>query len=676
MYNQHKKKSNRDITTIIDLYQSAAKLHSSDALVELGKLYMFGDYSNNEPDIKTAVDYFNIAAEQGNSEAQYYIGLLHSLGLYDINNYYIDHAVSSLYYYISSTGDSMNSVTTLAYNAMYGYNSIESCDTSIIYYSQAAADVIQDIDNNPGSIRMIEKQRLCDDGSKRNYNAYSVSSNNNSNEEDDDIVSFYTTAANNGDIHAQMALGQLHLYGGRGFTQNPQRAVYYLQQAADSGHNYAVLLLAQLYMYGIGIQQNNDTAYTLYKQVADNNISGGYYGIGYMNLHGIGRSINLELAYNYLKQASDNNYSEAQYELGTMYFSGVYVTQDYQKAYELFSKASYQGHTHSMYYLAIMHQYGISTIQNCNVAQKLYKQVVERSNNALLLSEAYRLYNDKQYINSFMYYAMLAEQGYEVAQYNAAYLLQHKNVLYNLLYDSNQYTTEQLQYIQQQLAIKYLTYSSEQHNTDSLRQLGDYAYYGYITYNKQNNIYNNTQSDYSTAIHYYNQAIQSKTNQNAQSSFNLGYMYLYGYGVKSDLYLAKRYFDNAIQYDSIAYVPCKIMSTYVDLLIYIKETKEYIYNKVYDSTSNANTQTTTTTTTQQNTQDSIQHDTTQHTADSSATTSTTAVSNRFQIGSLRHILLYIEDIVLISLCGALAVIIYQRANPQRQNMHHNHQHND
>lgn len=49
--------------------------------------------------------------------------------------------------------------------------------------------------------------------------------------------------------------------------------------------------------------------------------------------------------------------------------------------------------------------------------------------------------------------------------------------------------------------------------------------------------------------------MHAKSQSNAQAMFNLGYMYEHGQGLPFDLHLAKRYYDQALEIDSVAKLP-------------------------------------------------------------------------------------------------------------------------
>merc|ERR1719329_1564860 len=97
--------------------------------------------------------------------------------------------------------------------------------------------------------------------------------------------------------------------------------------------------------------------------------------------------------------------------------------QDNSKALQHFAVAAGEGHTMALYNLAVMHHNGLGTSRSCDLAVQYLKNVVERGSWISVLQNASRAYDDEQYEESFRLYTHAAEQGVEMAQSNAAWIL-------------------------------------------------------------------------------------------------------------------------------------------------------------------------------------------------------------------------------------------------------------
>lgn len=147
------------------------------------------------------------------------------------------------------------------------------------------------------------------------------------------------------------------------------------------------------------------------------------------------------------------------------------------------------------------------------------------------LNQAHNDYKEGKRSHAFIKYAVLSELGYEVAQSNAAYMLDRNEV--PDLFGKDEIFHRALMYWSRSAAQGYAT---------ARVKLGDYHYYGL-----------GTSVDYKMAANHYR--IASEVQHNAQALFNLGYMYETGLGLKRDIHLAKRYYDLAAVTSTDAQVP-------------------------------------------------------------------------------------------------------------------------
>jgi len=108
--------------------------------------------------------------------------------------------------------------------------------------------------------------------------------------------------------------------------------------------------------------------------------------------------------------------------------SGIGVKKDYQQAAKYFNLAAQSGHILAIYNLAQMHATGTGMMRSCTAAVELYKSVSERGRWGLLLAEAHFDHQEHRYSQALIKYLILSELGYEAAQSNAAFLLEHNEI--------------------------------------------------------------------------------------------------------------------------------------------------------------------------------------------------------------------------------------------------------
>lgn len=102
---------------------------------------------------------------------------------------------------------------------------------------------------------------------------------------------------------------------------------------------------------------------------------------------------------------------------------GTGVRRDYKLANKYFTLASQSGHVLAYYNLAQMHATGTGLMRSCPTAVELMKNVAERGKWSDQLMVAHNDYRDGRVNEAFLNYALFSEMGYEVAQSNAAFIL-------------------------------------------------------------------------------------------------------------------------------------------------------------------------------------------------------------------------------------------------------------
>ncbi|MBN3312648.1 SE1L1 protein, partial [Atractosteus spatula] len=309
------------------------------------------------------------------------------------------------------------------------------------------------------------------------------------------------------------------------------RAFDYFNQAANAGNTHAMAFLGKMYSEGSdAVPQNNETALQYFKKAADLGNPVGQSGLGMAYLYGRGVPVNYDLALKYFQKAAEQGWVDGQLQLGTMYYNGIGVKRDYKQALKYFNLASQAGHILAFYNLAQMHATGTGVMRSCHTAVELFKNVCERGRWSERLMNAYSSFKEGDSDSAVVQYLMLAEQGYEVAQSNVAFILDQKEA--KIFSENETYPR----------ALLHWNRAAAQGYTVARIKLGDYHFYGY-----------GTDVDYETAVIHYRLA--SEQQHSAQAMFNLGYMHEKGLGIKQDIHLAKRFYDMAAEASPDAQVP-------------------------------------------------------------------------------------------------------------------------
>nr|XP_041572768.1 protein sel-1 homolog 1 isoform X2 [Taeniopygia guttata] len=510
----------------------AADMNHTKAMEKVSYALLFGDYLKQN--IQSSKELFEKLTEEGSPKGQMALGFLYASGL-GVNS---SQAKALVYYTFGALGGNLIAHMILGYRYWAGIGVLQSCESALTHYRLVANHVASDISLTGGTV--VQRIRLADEVENPGMASGML---------EEDLIQYYQFLAEKGDVQAQVGLGQLHLHGGRGVEQNHQRAFEYFNQAANAGNSHAMAFLGKMYSEGSDVvPQSNETALQYFKKAADMGNPVGQSGLGMAYLYGRGVPVNYELALKYFQKAAEQGWVDGQLQLGSMYYNGIGVKKDYKQALKYFNLASQGGHILAFYNLAQMHATGTGVMRSCHTAVELFKNVCERGRWSERLMTAYNSYKDGDSNSAVVQYLLLAEQGYEVAQSNAAFILDQKA---SIVGENETYPR----------ALLHWNRAASQGYTVARIKLGDYHFYGF-----------GTDVDYETAfIHY---RLASEQQHSAQAMFNLGYMHEKGLGIKQDIHLAKRFYDMAAEASPDAQVPvflalCKLGVIYS--LQYIRE---------------------------------------------------------------------------------------------------------
>ncbi|XP_062538412.1 protein sel-1 homolog 1-like [Armigeres subalbatus] len=487
-------------------------------------------------DTEAAKKTFLELAEEGLPEAQMGLGLMYATGI----GFNVSQSKALVYYTMAALGDNSWAQMALGYRSWAGVGVPNSCETALDFYRKVATKVADKVTFSGGVA--VHRIRLLDEIENAGPSSGIL---------DNDLIDYYQLLADKGDVQAQVGLGQLHYQGGRGIPLDHQKALQYFSQAANAGNAVAMAFLGKIYLEGSdNIKADNDTAFKYFKKAADLGNPVGQSGLGVMFLHGKGVPKDTVKALKYFTQAADQGWVDGQLQLGNMYFSGIGVKRDFKLANKYFNLASQSGHVLAFYNLGQMHAVGLGMMRSCPTAVELFKNVAERGKWSERLMSAHQDYRSYRFEEAFMQYTLMSELGYEVAQSNAAFLLDRGEI--NLFQNREEELIRALQFWGRAAAQGY---------SAAQVKLGDYHYYGL-----------GTNVDFETAASHYRMA--SEQQHNAQAMFNLGYMHEQGLGMKKDIHLAKRCYDLAAETSVDAKVPVTLALMKLQLLFKLESLRE------------------------------------------------------------------------------------------------------
>lgn len=565
----------RPVAEAVGLLQDAALMNNSDAIFVLAEMTFYGYYGHPR-NLPVAFSLYEVLASvHANATAQYMLGVFYSTGLADVVA--PDQAKALLYHTFAAAGGDMRSEMAVAYRHYAGVGAVKSCDKAVKHYKRVADKAIEWYRSGPPGGRTWVSQgwRISDEdggiygegasASSAGINAFRPNLNSDANAAIGDVIEYLDLMSQKGDYKAAFNLGRLYYEGQRGLERNLELskkyffsvAARYWRRDGRIVDNYkpgiektackAAAYIGRLYLRGEGVAQNFEKARIWFERGITHGDSLAQYGLGLMLLNGYGEKKNIKKAMGLLKASADQDFSPAQVEMGRLHLDQG-SAEDLRVANNYFELAARFGNIEAHYYLAELVHHGVGRENLCGIALNYYKSVAEKAEPVVSSwADANEAYLAGDYEGAFLGYLLAAEQGYEKAQTNVAYILDSERSKLPLVswarkeISSKEHHKDSL-LENPRLALIEWTRSSKQSNIDSMVKMGDYYYYGI-----------GTEPDIQKAVQCYLSA--SDHSQSAQALFNLGWMHENGVGLTQDFHLAKRYYDHALLVNKEAYLP-------------------------------------------------------------------------------------------------------------------------
>ncbi|KAM0806437.1 hypothetical protein BDR22DRAFT_829023 [Usnea florida] len=562
----------KPLAQAVKLLESAAEEKEPDAIFLLAEMSFFGNYTHPRNHKEAFRRYHELASLNGNSSAQHMVGLMYATGIGGAVQR--DQAKALTYHTFAAMGDSTKSQMTTAYRHHTGVGAPRNCNEAAYWYKKVADKAVAYSRSGPPGGMLLQKDsyKIADEnGGVYGEGASVVSSglhanragpNSDAHADFDDVLEYLDLMSRKGDLKATFSLGRLHYEGSRTMRRSLKTAKAYFMIVArkywqkdgtirDEDQSVARIAskaagyIGRMFLRGEGMEQSYEKALTWFRRGVANGDALCQYEIGLMHLHGLGVKRDPVLAADYFKEAANQDFASAQVNMGQLFLD----QGDINTASRFFDLAARHGHIEAFYHLAEISNNGIGRERSCGIATAYYKIVAEKVESIhSSFDEANRAYDEGDTESALVMYMMAAEQGYESAQANVAYLLDEHQSILSL--DSLMPWKKQRSALLRNaaLALIYWTRSAKQHNIDSMVKMGDYYLDGY-----------GIEADLDKAATCYQMAAES--HQSAQALWNLGWIHENGLGVEQDFHLAKRFYDQALETNQESYLPVKLSLT-------------------------------------------------------------------------------------------------------------------
>ena len=352
----------KDLAKSFSWYEKAAEANLPVAQHALSYMYKNGE--GCEQNNIRAYFWMEKAAENNYEDAFYIIGKSYLDGIYLEKNYQ-----KAFYYLKKGYGElDLNCIYELANMYFNGYYVEKDIMTALELYNLCLeygnTDLYYRIGKIYEELEMTEK-----------------------------AVDIYLEGHNKGIIKCTQRLG-IMLYNGEGVTRDLDKAIEFMEKAADEKAPHAMYVLAISY-----IRQNTFKDKTMEKAVEllkESYALGCAYAAEYLaailiNELKEGKQVNSEELLEYIQFGSENNIINSYFQYGFIYEKGIAVEKDYEQSYHYYKLAADNKLAKAMYKLGIWYERGIFLSQNIESAIKWFQQAAEL-NDSLSIEKLIEIY--------------------------------------------------------------------------------------------------------------------------------------------------------------------------------------------------------------------------------------------------------------------------------------------
>jgi len=403
------------------------------ALYELGDIYMLGakGLRGVRRNLRQSLSYFNQSAYMGWGPALHIMSFAYASGFQSLLEPDEIRAVR-LEHLATATGH-FDAVMGMGFRWYYGHGVPKKCETALRYYKHAAQIALQE--DALGNPPLGDADRLTDQTLQLYNKQQQLAA------QQYEVLQYWEHQAKGGDPMAQYELAKLHEDESAAANMDrrrrvPPKSLELYQQAAEQNYPQALTDLGYMYIQGAAGETNItkavEKAVECFEKAAELGDPTAQAALGTIHLTLL-KPRNVALAKEYFVKAALQDNAEAFFYLGELeagihdreeqrLFSANRSHERMQRALRYYERSADYGSVSAMWREGQLYEQGFGTPPNCNRAVLAYKMVAETGNGVNDVRRGLQYYVEGDYEGALLTYALAAEQGYEVAQTNAAEL--------------------------------------------------------------------------------------------------------------------------------------------------------------------------------------------------------------------------------------------------------------
>ena len=325
-----------------------------------------------------------------------------------------------------------------------------------------------------------------------------------------------------GDSNAQYELGYSYLFG-EGLEKDEQTGFKWLLESAKQGISDAQYYVGWCYFNGVGVSKDAQLGFLWSLKSAEQGHADAQCVVGLCCFNENGASKDEPQGYRWLLKSAEQGYALAEYYVGHCYMNGDGVLKDEQQGFGWYMKAAEQGIVDAQYWVGFCYMSGKGIHKNEYQGYQWFLKSAEQGN-ALSQRNVGHCYMDgtgvlKDERQGFQWYMKAAEQGLADAQCSVGFC-----------YMSGRGVSKDYRQ-----GFQWYMKAAEQGSPEAQYNLGLYFSEG-----------KGVQQNYAQAVKWYSAAMVQNY---AWAYNNMAYLYINGTGVVKNVQKAFEMVDNAIKID-------------------------------------------------------------------------------------------------------------------------------
>ncbi len=406
-------------------YAPKAGPEKAQALHEAALVYTTGGKGVAQ-DLAMAVNRMSAAAQLGYAEAKHTLAFFLATG---VGNRNADDATAVTFEAPAAEGGSIGGNLAMGFRYLYGAG-VEANLTAALLHYKATAEITVDKNNHYPGLVLRKDRDLISLMESRNAHGKSDAALR---------TQWLKEAASGKNVEALFEVAKMYDTGAYGMEEDQNQAFDFFLAAAQQGHPGAMAQLGLIYaMAGQEevdedgrpvpsslLAQDMDTAVDWLEKAGALGEPAALNALAYMYRMGKGVDMDEGKAQELYKTAAEAGQPEALFAWAEL----CLAAGEYEDALTALHQGEEAGNVYASFRLAQLYQEGLDPVffpASLERAVESYKRVAEAGYWVAGAKYGVDLYKAGQVQQAAMILAMMAEEGYEIAQANAAYLFSHR----------------------------------------------------------------------------------------------------------------------------------------------------------------------------------------------------------------------------------------------------------